>query len=89
MPTYFNGGFKVDEFGTLQTSSGPAIGYNQGVPVDADGSVVVSATAPVATDPFVAGQRILNTGELAITSDTPSTLSPWSNGFSSGFGDGA
>ena len=89
MPTYFNGGFKVDELGTLQTSAGPAIGYNQGIPIDADGNVVVSEAAPSDTDQFVAGQRVLNNGAMCITSASPVTNSPWSTGFSAGFGNGS
>ena len=88
MPHYFNGGFKVDELGTLQTSAGPTVGYNQGIPMDADGNVVVSETAPGATDPFVAGQCVLNSGAMCVVSDAPAVTSPWSTGFSAGFGNG-
>ena len=44
MPDYFNGGLKVDEFGTVQTSAGPTNHYVQGIPVDVDGNVVVTTS---------------------------------------------
>ena len=86
MSTYFVGGFKVDEFGTLQTSIGPAVGYHAGVPVDADGNVVVSEAAPTVTDPFIAGQRVLNSGALCIVTDTPPVPNGFDSGLSNGFG---
>lgn len=87
MPTYSLAGLLVDEVGTLQTSVGPTHNYVNGIPVDIDGNVVVTTTAPVATDPYLAGQRISNAEHaLCIIDETPPATGAWSDGYSDGFG---
>lgn len=84
------GGFGLKEPGALSVSFGGAVThYSQGIPMTADGRVVCQLNQPVSPgDSYIAGVRVGPLGGVYVVDTAPPTNDPWSDGFSSGFGNG-
>ena len=86
MPHYFANGFMVDETGTLQVGQPPIHHFNQGLPVDSEGGLVVQLNQPESPgDAFVGGIRVGPLGGVYVVNLTPP---PEVDAFSPGFNEG-
>jgi hypothetical protein len=84
MAIYYANGFAVDQDGVLLTLlEGTIHHYKDGLPRDISGKLVVTATPPSATDPFVGGIAVSSAG-VCITAAPPSGTTSWSSAFSTG-----
>lgn len=76
-----NGALCVDVAGT------PIAGYVNGLPVTATGALKCQLNQPVSPgDAYVGGIRVGPLGGVYVVDTAPPSNSPWSNGFSNGFG---
>lgn len=89
-PQQFHSGFGVMNLGALCILLGGTVAtYNEGIPMTADGRVVAQLNQPVSPgDAYVGGVRVGPLGGVYVVDTSPPLNSPWSNGFSSGFGNG-
>ena len=67
--------------------SGEVAGYSSGLAVDYRGALVVEYGGSI--NSWVSGLPVNADGVLCTTQDTPPSNSPWSGGFSEGFGNGS
>ena len=78
-----NGAFCIDVLGS------PVANYINGLPVTASGALKCQLNQPVSPgDSYIGGIRVGPLGGVYIVDTTPPANDPWSDGFSSGFGNG-
>lgn len=80
-------GFWVTDIGQLRVSTvGPLEFWQQGLPFNANGDLIVQVGDPAATDPFVGGLRVNESGVFVIVDTPPPIPDGFSNGFDTGYG---